>query len=82
MGGRKEGKRKKKGRIWYGRWRRCTEGQKIEQRCVALGIGNRGNQQKVPDVKKARGSQDPMGITLAEIPNKSKREPVEAISRG
>jgi hypothetical protein len=42
LGGRKEGKRKKKGRIWYGRWRRCTEGQKIEQRYVTMRAGELG----------------------------------------
>jgi hypothetical protein len=27
----------------YGRkWRRCTEGQKIEQRCIAMGDGDLG----------------------------------------
>ena len=30
-------------RISYGRrWRRCTEGQEIEQRCVAMGDGELG----------------------------------------
>ena len=33
----------KSGRIRYGRrWRRCTEGQEIEQRCVAMGDGELG----------------------------------------
>ena len=82
MEGRKEGGGKRRRGIRCRRkWGKCIEGQKIEQRCVALGIGNRGNQQKVPDVKKARGSQDPMGITLAEIPNKGEREPVETLWR-
>jgi hypothetical protein len=36
---------------------------------------------KVPDASKARGSQNPMGMTLAEIPNKGERKPVETISR-
>ena len=37
MGGREEGEGER-GRIRYGkRWRRCTEGQEIEQRCVAMG---------------------------------------------
>ena len=43
MGGREEGEGKKRGRIRYGRrWRRCTEGQEIEQRCVAMGDGELG----------------------------------------
>jgi hypothetical protein len=41
-----------------------------------------GSQQKVPDAKKTRGFQDPIRMTLAEIPNKGEREPVETISRG
>ena len=40
-----------------------------------------GNNQKVPDARKARGSQDSMGMTLAEILPKREGEPVETISR-
>jgi hypothetical protein len=65
------------------RWGRC---QGIEQKCVSIGDreqgGREGSQQKVPDIRKARGSQDPTGMTLAEITNKGEREPVETISRG
>jgi len=32
--------------------------------------------------RKARGSQDPTGMRLAEMPNKGEGEPVETISRG
>jgi hypothetical protein len=40
LGGREEGEGNKRGRIKYGRrWRRCTEGQEIEQRCIAIGDG-------------------------------------------
>jgi hypothetical protein len=39
-------------------------------------------EQKVPDARKARGSQDPTWMTLAQIPNKGEREPVEIMSRG
>ena len=43
LGEREEGEEKKRGRIRYGRrWRRCTEGQEIEQRCVAMGDGELG----------------------------------------
>ena len=81
MGGTwEEGGGKKRRRIRYGR--RWSEGQEIEQRCVAMGDGEPGSNQKVPDARKARGSQDPTGMTLAEIPNKGEREPVETISRG
>ena len=41
-----------------------------------------GSQEKVPDARKAKESQDPMGITLAEMPSKGEREPVGTISRG
>jgi hypothetical protein len=41
LGGRKEEEGEKRNRIRYGkRWRRCTEGtegQEIEQRCLAMG---------------------------------------------
>jgi hypothetical protein len=38
--------------------------------------------QKVPDARTAKGTQDPTGMTLAKIPIKGEREPVETISRG
>jgi hypothetical protein len=38
--------------------------------------------QKDPDTRKARASQDPTGMTLSEIPHKEEGEPVKAISRG
>jgi hypothetical protein len=44
--------------------------------------GTGGSHQKVPDARKARGSQDPVGIALAEVPNKGESEPVETTSRG
>ena len=38
MEGREEAEGEKRDRIRYGkRWRRCTEGQEIEHRCVAMG---------------------------------------------
>lgn len=37
--------------------------------------------QKVPDARQARGSQDLREMTLAEIPPKREREPVEIICR-
>jgi hypothetical protein len=84
LGGREEGEGGKRGRIRYGRrWRRCTEDQEIEQMCVAMGDGERGgSNQKVPDNRKARASQDQPGMRLAEMPNKAEREPVENIARG
>ena len=71
-------------RIWCGRrYGRSTEGQKIEQRCVAVWAWETGGSHyKVPGGRKARGSQDPVGITLAEIPNQGDRESVETICRG
>jgi hypothetical protein len=72
---------KKRGRIRYGRrWRRCTEGQEIEQRYIAMGDGELGgSNQKVPDARKARASQDPTRMTLAEISHKGEGEPFETI---
>jgi hypothetical protein len=52
------------------------------KRGVQWGMGNWGSHRKVPKARKARDSQDPVGVTLAEIPNKGEREPVEIISRG
>jgi hypothetical protein len=45
-------------------------------------MGNWGQNQKVPDARKARASQDPTGMILAEIPHKREGEPFETISRG
>ena len=45
-------------------------------------MGNRDSNQKVPDARKARGFQDPPGMTLAEILNIGEKEPIETISRG
>jgi hypothetical protein len=36
-----------------------------------------GSHQQVPDARKARGSQDSTGMTLPEMSNKVKGEPVE-----
>ena len=41
-----------------------------------------GSQQKVPDARKAKGSKDLIGMTLAEIPNEGEKEPVEITPRG
>jgi hypothetical protein len=82
LGGREEEVQKKKGRVNHGRRLRCIEGQEIEQRCVAMGNGETvGSNQKVPEARKARISQDPKGMTLTEIPHKGWEEPVETISR-
>jgi hypothetical protein len=45
------------------------------------GAGTRGSNQIVPDARKARNSQTPKGMTLAEISHKWEGEPVETISR-
>jgi hypothetical protein len=50
--------------------------------CSNGGWETRGSYQKIPDAWKARGSQDSTGMTLAEIPNKGEREPVQTTSRG
>jgi hypothetical protein len=41
-----------------------------------------GSHQNVPGASKARGSQDPTGMRLAEMPNKGEGELVETISKG
>ena len=38
--------------------------------------------QKVPDAKKAKGSQDQIGMALAETSNKQEKEHVKTIFRG
>ena len=49
--------------------------------CSNGGWGTGGSKQKILDGRKARGFKYPMEMTLAEIPNKGKREPVETIFR-
>jgi hypothetical protein len=44
--------------------------------------GTGSSNQNVSDVRKARSSQDPMGMTLAEILQKGEGELVQTISRG
>jgi len=44
------------------------------------GMGN--CHQQVPDARKARGSQDPVGMKLADMPKKEGGRSVETISRG
>jgi hypothetical protein len=72
----------KGGTIRYGR-RQERGTEEIEQRCIAMRNGELVlSHQKVPDARKARGSQDLTEKTLAEIPNKWQREPGETISTG
>jgi hypothetical protein len=50
--------------------------------CGNGGWGAGDSHQKIPDARKARGSQHPMGLALAEILNKEVRESIETIFRG
>ena len=52
------------------------------EECSKCGWGTEGSHQKVPDARKARGSQNPTGMTLAEMPNTGVGELVKTISRG
>ena len=56
--------------------------RKLNNMCSNREWGSGGSNQKVPDARKARASQDPMGITLSEIPHRGEKEPVQTISRG
>jgi hypothetical protein len=44
-------------------------------------MGNWGQQPESPDARKGRASQDPMGMTFAEILHKVEGEPVKTIPR-
>ena len=46
------------------------------------GVESWGSHQQVPDARKTKVSQNPMGMRLAEMPNKGEGEPVETISIG
>ena len=55
--------------------------EEFEQRSVnneAYGTG--GSHQQVPDARKARGSYEPSGKRLVEMPNNVEGEPLETIS--
>ena len=82
MEGREEGEGKKRGRIRYWRkWRRCTEGQEIEQRCIAIGDGELAIATRKSQMP---GKLEPPRIQweLAEISHKGEGKPVKTISRG
>jgi hypothetical protein len=58
LGGREEGKGKKRGRIRNGR--RCTEGQEIGQRYIAVRGGETGDSnQKVSDLRHQESMRPP-----------------------
>jgi hypothetical protein len=46
-----------------------------------MGGGKRGSQQKVPDARKANGSQDKTGMTLAEMLKKKGESSRDHIQR-
>ena len=50
--------------------------------CSNGGWGARVSHQKVPDDRKARVSQNPKGMRIAEMTNKGEGELVETIFRG
>jgi hypothetical protein len=52
------------------------------EECSSGGWGTGHSHHQVPDARKARGSQDPTVIRLAEMPNKVEWEPLETIYRG
>ena len=86
MGRREEGEEKKRSRIRYERrWRRRTEGQEIEQRCVLMGdeeLVVATIKSQMPEKQEPPRTSWVLNMTLAEIPHKVGGEPVETISRG
>jgi hypothetical protein len=40
-----------------------------------------GNHQQVPDARKARSSQDPTGMRLAELPNKGEGDHIQSLGK-
>jgi hypothetical protein len=62
---------------------RVIEGQDIKPRKKKHSSGEWGtwsSHKKVPDARKARGSQEPTGMALPKIPNKGEIESAETIS--
>ena len=66
---KKEGERKREqAEFGVGGDRQCVQKvKKVNSDVQQWGMGNRVSHQKVPDARKARGFQDPTGMTLAEI---------------
>jgi hypothetical protein len=75
LGWKRGGGREKRGKIRNGR--RCTEGQEIEQRCVAVGDGElEVATRKFQMPEKQEPPRTPMGMTLADITHKGEGESV------
>jgi hypothetical protein len=81
LGGREVGK-EGKNKIWEEMEELYRESGNWTEVCSNRAWVTGGITQKVPDASKSKASQDPIGMTLAEIPYKGEGEPVETISRG
>jgi hypothetical protein len=57
-------------------------GKRTTEICSNGGWRTGSRNQKVPDARKVRASQDPTGMILAEISHEGEGEPVETRSRG
>jgi hypothetical protein len=75
--GGEEEKRRGQDQVWEEMGKMHRGSRNLTEVC-----SNGGSQQKVPDTRKARGSQDPTGMIVAEMPKKGEREPVETMWRG
>jgi hypothetical protein len=77
--------REKGGRIMYGRRQeRSPEARRMNRNIQQYGVGG-GRQRKkkvykVPDTRDMRVSQDPVGMTLAKMPNIEEMEPKDFMS--
>jgi hypothetical protein len=76
---RKGGEEELKNQVWEEMYRGSGN---LTEVCSNGGWETGGSNQKVPDARKARVSQDPTGTTIAEISHKVEGEPVETTSRG
>jgi len=76
---RRRGKKRGQDQVWRETGEMYRVRKLNRERCEGLGLGS---YQNVPDARKARGSQDPTRMILAEMSNKGEREPEEIISRG
>jgi hypothetical protein len=57
--------------------RKVQRARKIHRNMYQWWVGNGRNNQKVQDARDAKGSQDPVGMILAKIPNRGEIEPEE-----
>ena len=77
MGGTWEEEKSGRIRYWMRQtWMKYTEDHEFEQRYIAIGMANWGYLLASLRCQESKRFQNPMGMRLAEIPNKGEGEPI------